>query len=138
LKGVEVDDRIRTFLEEHHSAVMTTLKKDGTPHVARVSVGLVDGDLQSSGTQDRIRTSHLRNDPRCALLVMDRGNEYHWLGLECVVTIHDGEEAPQLNRRLYEVIAGKGPDDEDEYLDAMVKEKRLVYGFDIKRAYGQY
>lgn len=129
-----MDDRARNFLEKNHRAIMTTTKKDGTPHVARVGIGLVDGKLWSSGTQDRVRTTHLRRDPRCALAVLSDEDGWAWLGLETRVTILDGPDAPQLNLKLYRALAGE-PDDLDEYLEAMVAEKRLVYEFEILRVY---
>ena len=131
-----MDDKVRTFLENHQDAVQTTIKKDGTPHVARISVGLVDGKLWSSATQDRVRTKHLRRDPRSTLMVMGN-NRYEWMGLETRVTILEGPDAPQLNLKLYRVLAGE-PDDLDEYLEAMVTEKRLIYEFEPVRAYGQF
>ena len=132
-----MDDNVRAFLEQNHSAVMTTTKADGMPHVAMVGVGLVDGKLWSSGTHDRVRTKHLRRDPRSALLVLARGNRQSWLGIEADVNILDGDDAPQLNLALYRVLAGE-PEDVDEYLEAMVKERRLIYEFDIRRTYGMY
>src|SRR3712207_5217478 len=107
---------VKDFLDKHHSAVMTTTKKNGMPHVARVGVGLVDGKLWSSGTQTRVRTRHLRRDPRSALMVLDLENRYSWLGLETTVTILDGPDAPELNLKLYRELAGE-PDDVDEYLE---------------------
>jgi PPOX class probable F420-dependent enzyme len=132
-----LDDRVRGFLEHHHSAVMATTREDGTPHLVKVVVGLVNGKLWSSGTQTRVRTRHLRRDPRAALLVLNNRDPYNWLGLECRVGIHQGEDAPQKNLALYRVLAGE-PDDLDEYLRAMVAEQRLIYEFSIVRAYGQY
>lgn len=132
-----MDDRVRRFLENNHSAVMITLKKDGTPHAVRIGVGLVDGKLWSSGTQTRVRTKHLRRDPRCTLFVLDTSTAYSWVSLETRAEILDGPDAPQLNLKLYRELAGE-PDDLDEYLEAMVKEQRLIYEFDIERAYGQY
>jgi PPOX class probable F420-dependent enzyme len=132
-----VDDAVRSFLTKHHSAVMTTTKKNGMPHVARVGAGLVDGKLWSSGTQTRVRTKHVRRDPRSALMVLDLENRYEWLGLETSVTILDGSDAPELNLKLYRALAGE-PDDVDEYLEAMVKEERLIYEFEILHAYGMY
>lgn len=131
-----MEERVRGFLETNHAAVMTTLKRDGTPHVARVGVGLVEGELWSSGTQDRVRTGHLRRDPRATLCVLGRDPQ-RWLGLETVVEILEGSEAPRLNLALYRVLAGE-PDDLDEYLEAMVAERRLIYRFEIRRAYGPY
>lgn len=132
-----MDDQVREFLEQHHHAVMTTVKKDGMPHSVRMDVGLVDGKLWSSGTQTRVRTKHLRRDPRAALVVLDFEGGYRWLGLECNVTILDGPDAPELNLKLYRTIA-KEPDDVDEYLEAMVKEERLIYEFEIVKSYGMY
>jgi PPOX class probable F420-dependent enzyme len=129
-----MDDEARKFLEKNHSAVMTTTKADGMPHVARVGVGLVDGKLWSSGTQGRVRTEHLRRDPRAALCVLDEGG-YGWLGIEANVNILDGPDAPQLNLALYRELAGE-PEDVEEYLGAMVREERLIYEFEIIKTYG--
>ena len=131
-----MDDKVRQFLGEHHGAVMATVKKDGRPHVARVGIGLVDGKLWSSGTKTRLRTKHLRRDPRCTLFVMG-GNPWEWLGLETTVTILDGPDAAELNLQLYRALRGD-PDDIDEYLEAMVKEERLIYEFEVERSYGMY
>ncbi|MGI8773890.1 MAG: PPOX class F420-dependent oxidoreductase [Actinomycetota bacterium] len=130
-----MDDKVRGFLDQHHTAVMTTTKKDGTPHVAMVGIGLVDGELWSSGTQDRVRTGHLRRLPKAALCVLDMDNRYSWLGIEATVDILDGPEAVEQNLALYRVLAGE-PDDLEEYKAAMVKEKRLIYRFNIERTYG--
>ncbi len=132
-----MDEKVRQFLEQHHHAVMVTLKADGTPHVARIMLGLVEGRLWSSSTQTRVRTKFLRRDPRCTLCVLDQDNPYHWLGLETKVTILDGPDAPQQNLALYRTIAGE-PKDLDEYLQAMVSDQRLIYEFSIERTYGQF
>lgn len=131
-----MDEKVRAFLEKHHSAVMVTLRRDGSPHVARVGVGLVEGKLWSSGTQDRVRTGHVRNDPRASLFLQGGGPQ-EWIGLDCRVSIFDGGDAPQLNLALYRELAGE-PDDVQEYLDAMVAERRLIYEFEVLDAYGQF
>jgi hypothetical protein len=117
---------------------MVTTRADGTAHVARVGVGLVEGRLESSGTRNRVRTKHIRRDPRATLAVLDAGNPWSWLGLETRVTIFDGEDAPERNLALYRVLTGKDPDDMDGYMAAMVSEQRLIYRFEILAAYGQY
>lgn len=132
-----MDDKVREYLEHNHAAVMTTIKKDGGPHAARMDVGLVRGKLWSSGTQTRVRTKHVRRDPRAALTVLDFSQPYRWLGLECKVTILEGPDAPELNLELYRTIA-KEPDDVDEYLEAMVQEQRLIYEFEIVKSYGMF
>jgi PPOX class probable F420-dependent enzyme len=143
-----MDQRMRSFLESSHSAAMTTLRADGTPHVARVGVAFVDGKIWSSGTQTRVRTKHLRRDPRSTLFVYD--NEWRWLGAECTVTILDGDDAPDLSLRLFQVMQQGMPSEpgkigwfgqtlsHEEFLKTMVEEQRLIYEFDIVRAYGMY
>jgi PPOX class probable F420-dependent enzyme len=132
-----MDEQVRDFLERHHSAIMATTKKDGRPHLARVSVGLVDGKLWSSGTRDRVRTNHLKRDPRCTLMVVDGSNPYSWMALETTVQLLDGDDAVDNNLALYRVLAGE-PDDLQEYREAMVAEKRLIYEFHIEGSYGQF
>ena len=132
-----MDERNLSFLQSNHSAIMVTLRQDGTPHVARIGVGLVDGKLQSSGTETRLRTSHLRRDPRATLCVLTDDNPWAWMGAECRVTIHDGPDAAERNLALYRVLAGE-PENRDEYMQAMRDEQRLIYEFDIQRTYGQF
>ena len=132
-----MDDSVRRFLEEHHGAVMTTVKKDGTPHVARIGVGLVEGKLWSSSTRTRVRHKHLLRDPRSALCVLNGRDPYNWLGIESRVTIYDGPDAVDKNLALYRTLAGE-PDDLEEYKEAMVREQRVIYEFSIERTYGMF
>jgi hypothetical protein len=146
--GMELTDGQRAFLAKNRGAAMVTPRPKGAPHAVRVGVALVDGRLQSSGTQDRLRTRLLRKDPQCTVFVFESG--FGFLTLETKVTILDGPDAPDLNLRLFQVMqAGMQPAPApgnvnwfgkemgpDEFREAMVKEKRLVYEFEIVRAYG--
>jgi PPOX class probable F420-dependent enzyme len=132
-----------SFLESHHSAAMITIGEGGVPKVARVGVALVDGNLWSSGTRDRVRTRRLRRDPRCTLFVFDQ--QYAWLALETTATILDGPEAAAQNVRLFRRMQNRptgplswfgGELDEDAFIQAMEDEGRLVYQFEIERTYG--
>ncbi len=137
------------FIDQHPSAAMVTLRADGTPHTARVGVAVVDGRIWSSSTQSRLRTKHVRRDQRSTLFVFDTSPDSKWLGLETDVTILDGPDAPQLNLRLMRQMQkdrapqGKvawfgGMLSEEEFLARMQEERRLVYEFHVKRAYGYY
>jgi PPOX class probable F420-dependent enzyme len=134
----------RAFLDDHHSAAMVTLRRNGTPHAVQVGVAVVDGALWSSGTARRARTRQLRRDPRATLFVFD--GRRSWLTLETVVTILDGPDAARQNLRLFQVMQGRSGADSlawsggeltpDEFLAAMDAEGRLIYEFDVVRAYG--
>jgi uncharacterized pyridoxamine 5'-phosphate oxidase family protein len=144
-----MDDAAIAFLEKNHSAAMTTLRRNGTPHSVRIGLALVDGKIWSSSTQDRVRTKHLRRDPRSTLFVFD--NAWAYLGLECRVTILEGAGVPDQSIRLFEVMQGEMPGYEpgklnwygtpkthDEFKQLMVEEKRIIYEFEVLRSYGLY
>jgi PPOX class probable F420-dependent enzyme len=150
-----MDDRARAFLEQQHAAAMITLRPDGTPHAVRVGVGLIDGKVWSSGTQTRVRTRHLRRDPRATLFVFDAGagaQGWRWLALESTVTVLDGPDAPELNLRFMQQLQQSmtpqpGPGHViwfgqertiEEFLKIMVEEQRLIYQFEPIRTYGMY
>lgn len=143
-----MEEQVRAFLQQVHSAAMITFRRDGSAHAVRVGVALVDGRLWSSGTRTRARTKHLRRYPRSTLFVFD--SEWRWLTLECEVTILDGPDAPELNLRLFQVMQQRMPVEpgkiswfggsltHEEFLEAMVREQRLIYQFDVVRSYGMY
>ena len=145
-----MDERLQAFLAANQSAAMISLRPDGTPHVARIGLGVIDGKIWSSATQGRVRTKHLRRDPRSTLFVFETG--YRWLGLETTVTILEGPDVPQLTLRFMRSLqAGLDPQPapgritwfgqektEEEFLQIMVDEQRLLYEFEVTRAYGMY
>lgn len=140
---MDLNEKQREFLQEHHAAAMITIARDGVPKAVRVGVVLVDGRLRSSGTAGRVRTERLRRDPRCTLFVFDKA--YAYLTIESTATVLDGPDAPQLNLELFRVMQNRpeGPLnwygeelEEDAFLDRMVDEKRLVYEFMPTKAYG--
>jgi PPOX class probable F420-dependent enzyme len=144
-----VHERVAAFIDQHSSAAMITLRADGTPHSARVGVAVVDGKIWSSGTQTRVRTKHLRRDPRSNLFVFDTSPDSKWLGLETEVTILEGPDVPELSFRLFRTMQkdrapeGKvawfsGMLSKEEFLATMREEQRLIYEFQVKRAYGYY
>jgi PPOX class probable F420-dependent enzyme len=143
--SVPLDEKQRAFLEKNRAASMITLRPDGTPHAVRVGVGLVDGTLWSSGTQTRKRTAYLRRDPRATLFVFEA--QWQWLSLECRVRFLEGPDAPELNLRFFKLMQPRasgrlswfGRDvNEDEFLQIMRDEQRLIYEFDVQRAYGMF
>lgn len=141
-----VYQRIADFLEKNGAAAMITLRADGTPHAVRVGVTVVDGKIWSSAVEERARNRHLRRDPRSTLYLQDTQTPYGWLSLETKVTILDGPDAAGLNLRLFRVMQKRpapaalswfGRDmTEVEFLEAMRSEGRLVYEFEVGRAYG--
>ncbi|WP_052434904.1 pyridoxamine 5'-phosphate oxidase family protein [Streptacidiphilus melanogenes] len=140
---MQLSDRDLAFLADHHMAAMVTVAPDGIPKTARVGVVLVDGRLWSSGTQDRVRTARLRQDPRCTVFVFS--DSYRWLTLETTVTILEGPDVPEQSERLFREMQGRptgalswfgGELDGAAFRQRMVDEGRLVYEFTVHRSYG--
>jgi PPOX class probable F420-dependent enzyme len=146
-----MDDQLKDFIDRYPDAAMITLRKDGTPHMARIEVAVVDGRLWSSGSRTLVRTRNLRRDPRCSLFVF--GPHPHWVGLETEVTMLDGPDTPDLHVRLMQarhkhsapdgMIIGHdtalGRDraySHDEYVEHIRDEQRLIYEFAVRRVYG--
>ncbi len=127
---------------------MITLRRDGSAHAVRVGVALVDGKVWSSRTADHVRTHHVRRDPRSTLIVFGSGREA--LTIDATVKILEGPDVPELSWRLFSVMQravtpapppghlmwyGKQKTRE-EFLRAMIDERRLIYEFDVIREYG--
>jgi PPOX class probable F420-dependent enzyme len=144
---VNLNARQRDFIDQNSAAAMTTLRRDGTPHSVRVAVGLIDGKLWSSGTQTRLRTRHLRRDPRSALYIHD--NKWAYLSIDTTVTILDGPDAIEQNLQLFrkfqnqqdphgELMWNGQPRKPDDLRRLLSEEQRLIYEFEPVRAYGLY
>jgi len=144
---MDLPDKARAFLEKARGAAMTDLRPDGTPHVVRIGVALVDGKIWSSGVPSRVRTRSFRRDPRSTLFVWEEG--FGYLTIESRVTILDGPDAAEQNLRLFQVMQSRRPDPTklmwngaplgfDEFLATMVAEERLIYEFEPLRVYGMY
>jgi PPOX class probable F420-dependent enzyme len=144
---MQLSEKERSFLDKHHAAAMITLRNDGTPHAVRVGVALVDGNIWSSGVPGRVRTAHLRRDPRATLLVFEQG--FGYLSVEARVKILDGADGAEQNLRLFEVMQAGRSDPRvlmwngkplaiDAFLQAMRVEQRLIYQFEPVRTYGLF
>lgn len=145
-----LSERERELLEQHRSGAMATLREDGSPHVVRVGVALVDGRIWSSGTKARARTRHLRRDPRATLFVFDE--RWRGLSLDSTVTILEGPDAPEQSLRLFQTMQqGMEPAPSPgsvlwegtersagEFLRIMEEQRRLIYQFEVVRAYGMF
>jgi hypothetical protein len=145
---MELSEEQQRFLDSNHSAAMIVPRSTGAPHAVRVATAVVGGKIWSSGTQDRLRTRLLRRDPRSTLFIFGSGNGY--LTLETTVMLLEGADVPELSLRLFQTMqAGMQPPPPsghlmwfgqplsfDEFRQRMIDEQRLIYQFEVERAYG--
>jgi PPOX class probable F420-dependent enzyme len=75
------DDQ-RTFIRDNaYAAVVTTLRKDGSPHATVVWIDEDGGDVVFNTARGRAKDLHLKNDPRVSVMVVDPNNQYKWVAV---------------------------------------------------------
>lgn len=140
---MELTSTQQEFIESNPSAAMITVGEDGFAKAVRVGVAVIDDEIWSSGTAERIRTDRLREDPRCTLFVFGPG--YEALTVEANVSLIEGSDAVGKSVRLFRQMQGRpegtlswfGEElDEESFQRAMVDQKRLIYVFEAVGAYG--
>lgn len=131
-----LDEQAIKFLQNVHTGAIVTVRPNGSAHVARVTVGLVAGKVWSTGTQNRVRTKHVRTNPRATYFVFDQRGR-RWIAIEGRITLHEGPDAPKKCLEFQRAV-GRPPDDVDAYLREMVEVQRIVFEMDVERVYGAY
>jgi PPOX class probable F420-dependent enzyme len=130
-----------TFTEKQSSfirdnpfpAVVTTLRKDGTPHSTGIWIDEVDGDLLFNTAEGRAKPRELRQDPRVSVTILDPGDMYRWISISGRAELTT-EGARETIDKLAKKYLGK-----DEYpwyqgeqrVDVRIKPEKIdSYGLD--------
>ena len=113
MSATALDGPTREFLREPRDAVVTTINRDGSPHMTVVWYDLRGDELLLNTTDDRVKYRNLERDPRVTVLVGD-GKRYVRVdgtarkvatGAEALKDIHDlavryeGPEAAERDTR---------------------------------------
>jgi PPOX class probable F420-dependent enzyme len=96
-------EAVRALVDGRNFATVATLDPDGGPQTSVVWVGLDDGDLVFSATEDRRKVRNLRRDPRISVSITDAENPYRHTQLRGTVTItpDPGKTLPRLLSHKY-------------------------------------
>jgi PPOX class probable F420-dependent enzyme len=128
-------DEARDLLRRQHRAVLATWRRDGTPQLSPVTVGVdEDGYAVVSSRQTAYKVRNLRRDPRAYLCVFpDTFFGGRWVQVDGVVTIVELPEAMEGLVEYYRRISGEHPDWAD-YRAAMERDQRVLLRLDIRHA----
>ncbi|WP_030829733.1 PPOX class F420-dependent oxidoreductase [Streptomyces hygroscopicus] len=97
-----------TMLKKANPAVIATLRSDGRPVSTATWYLWDDGRILVNMDEGRKRLTHIRNDPRVTLTVLDDGNWYNHVSLiGRVVEIKDDTDLSDIDR-LSRHYLGKG------------------------------
>jgi PPOX class probable F420-dependent enzyme len=87
-------DEQRAFMRDNpFPGVVTTLRRDGSPHSTVVWFDENDGEIWINTAVGRAKERHLRRDPRAALIVVDPQNQFRWIAVSGPATMQtDGAD----------------------------------------------
>jgi PPOX class probable F420-dependent enzyme len=126
-------DEAREFVRGNSRAVLTTMRRDGTPQLSPVNVALAGELVVVSSRETAYKTKNLRRDPRAWLCVLPDAFYGPWVQLEGTVRVRSLPEALEPLVEYYRAVAGEHPD-WDEYRAAMVAEQRCLLEVTLTRA----
>lgn len=127
-------DQARTFVREHHRAILSTIRDDGSPQMSPVAVAVDGGGrLLVSTRQTALKTRNLRKRPRAWLCVISDEFYGPWIQVEGDVEIVELPDALEPLVDYYRQVAGEHPD-WDDYRAAMEREQRVLLRITLRRA----
>ena len=73
--------QLRFLAENPFVGVLTTLRREGSPHSTVVWVDVEDGIVSFNTEEGRAKVRHIDDEPRVSLLVLDPSDPYKWVAV---------------------------------------------------------
>jgi PPOX class probable F420-dependent enzyme len=118
------DPSIRKLFEGKNFVFVSTLMKDGTPHITPTWVDLEedDGHILVNTAIGRVKQKNVSQNPNIALAIVDQNNPYDMVSIRGkVVEQNNGNAADQHIDKLAKKYLGK-----DKYPGRALGEKRII------------
>ena len=114
------------FLRAHHRAVLATTRRDGSPQLSPVAVGVdADGLIVISSRETAVKIRNLRRDPRVSLTVLDEESWYtHVSVLGRVVDLADDTDLSGIDSLSRHYGGRPYPDRESPRVDGWIEVDR--------------
>ncbi|HST81063.1 MAG TPA: PPOX class F420-dependent oxidoreductase [Kineosporiaceae bacterium] len=114
------------FVRTNSHAVLSTQRRDGTPQLSPVTVGVdAHGRVIISSRQTAIKTKNLIRDPRAWLAVFSPAFYGQWVQISGPAEIVNLPQALPLLEDYYRSVSGEHPD-WDDYRAAMIRDQRCL------------
>jgi PPOX class probable F420-dependent enzyme len=114
------------FARKNPRAVLATMKRDGTPQLSPVLVGVDSDDrLVVSTRETAMKTANVRRDSRVWLCLLNDRFFGGWAQISGDVEVVSLPDAMEPLVEYYRSISGEHPD-WDDYRAAMVKQRRCL------------
>ena len=119
-------EQATAFVRDNPRAVLATMRRDGTPQMTPVLVGVDEKNrLVISTRETAIKVANVRRDPRAWVCVLNDGFYGAWAQLGGDVEVVSLPEAMEPLVEYYRGISGEHPD-WDDYRSAMVRDRRCL------------
>ncbi|MEV6911005.1 PPOX class F420-dependent oxidoreductase [Amycolatopsis sp. NPDC051071] len=117
--AVTLPEPVRELVDGKNFATVATLDADGGPQTSVIWVGLDDGDLIFSATEDRLKVRNLRRDARASVSITDAENPYRHTQLRGTVTITP-DPGKTLPKTLSHKYLGQDPPAEGPEVERVI------------------
>jgi PPOX class probable F420-dependent enzyme len=102
-----LDEKAKAVIDKPNLAVVATLMPDGSPQVTPVWIERDDDTITFNTATGRVKWKNMRRDPRIALCVVDKDDDYTRVIVRGrVAEMIEGEEADRQIDRLSEKYTG--------------------------------
>ena len=116
-----LNDKAKAIIDKPNLAFVATVMADGSPQVTPVWIERLDDTITFNTATGRVKERNMRRDPRIALSVVDREDDYASVAVRGrVVEMIEGEEADRQIDRLSKKYTGN-----DEYQGHRPDESRV-------------
>ncbi|MGY6657761.1 PPOX class F420-dependent oxidoreductase [Amycolatopsis sp. TRM77291] len=122
--AVTLPEPVRELVDGKNFATVATLDADGGPQTSVIWVGLDEGDLVFSATEDRLKVRNLRRDPRASVSITDAENPYRHTQLRGTVTITP-DPGKTLPKTLSHKYLGQDPPPEGDDVERVIVRLRV-------------
>jgi PPOX class probable F420-dependent enzyme len=126
-------DQAREFIRTHHRAVISVRRRDGSPQMSPITVGIQDGRAVISSRETAFKVKAVQRDQRVSLCVLSDGFLGEWIQVDGTAEIVSLPEAMELLVDYYRGISGEHPD-WDDYRQAMERDRRVLIRVTLDRA----
>jgi PPOX class probable F420-dependent enzyme len=123
------------FMRTNHNAVLHTFRRDGSPQLSPITVGVDDaGRALVSSRETAFKTKNLLRDPRATLCVLNDRFYGEWAYVDGVCEVVHLPEAMELLVDYYRQVRGEEHPDWDEYRAVMETDRRVILRITVERA----
>ena len=121
------------FIRPRHHGILVTTRRDGTPQVSPVTMGVdSEGRVAVSSYPERAKSKNAAQNEKASMCVLSNEFSGEWVQVDGRIEVLRQPEAIEALVEYYRSISGEHPD-WDEYREAMVRQGKVLLRLTIDR-----